>query len=768
MWLIDVPTTSPFIGREAGSRWGVFRVNVASVIVVALAVGCSGESKQNPSSDREDATDTSEHDAGAEIDDTDAAIGSDREDSTNTGEDDSTSNPSSDDEADDSTGRDSSGEAPQSEYAGADPNQLPQEQLFECTEGRASSPSRLRRIGRAEWLRNQGGAEGGSGWQNPFDHRQDDQYRSYSSDETIDTSVLDLSLDLIDLPGGGWEATWPSDRGRRRELLRQDDALGPMLGSAQPTDEELRYFLRSFLEHGALFRPPTDYELDHLQEFASRVLEEESSVDERPESISRIAAAAWMTTGTLFRRELGDGSPDDDGRVKLSPWEQAQQLSYAIGGRAPGAAAHHADGESSAGTYGHYADIADAARDGSVDGPDVVRGFIDAHVSGSDPGNADDVDSAADDYAPGRRDLIGVSDDRRRSRRGEYWVGAGIQEFFRDWLQYGDLSAVFKDTPEATSRYEGAGLSIGPAFGNTLHGYYGHEPRLNEQLDDMIARIVDSDRQVLRQLLTSREYYVASSLPASLTRPADPEAYDDYFSEQGYTSWKSLIEVNRVYGLDEDVAPNRSARWVSLPEDERAGVLTHPAWLIAHGGNFEDDASLVERGKWVRENLLCQSVPPLSLVTVAAQLAESDPDISARERVAAATNNAECLGCHALMNPLGEAFEIYNHAGFLRESDHGSPPDGSAELTNLPGGLNGSYVDAIEMLEAFADSAHVEQCFVRQVFRHFMGRAETRADACALSSMASAYADSDGSFKAMLEVLLTSDTFLYRHHEGTP
>ena len=45
-----------------------------------------------------------------------------------------------------------------------------------------------------------------------------------------------------------------------------------------------------------------------------------------------------------------------------------------------------------------------------------------------------------------------------------------------------------------------------------------------------------------------------------------------------------------------------------------------------------------------------------------------------RERIVEKTEAPECIGCHQLMNPLGYPFEIYNHAGFLRESDHGAAP----------------------------------------------------------------------------------------------
>jgi hypothetical protein len=41
--------------------------------------------------------------------------------------------------------------------------------------------------------------------------------------------------------------------------------------------------------------------------------------------------------------------------------------------------------------------------------------------------------------------------------------------------------------------------------------------------------------------------------------------------------------------------------------ENRKGILTHPAWLIAHSKNTHNDP--VVRGKWVREELLAGRVP---------------------------------------------------------------------------------------------------------------------------------------------------------------
>jgi hypothetical protein len=183
----------------------------------------------------------------------------------------------------------------------------------------------------------------------------------------------------------------------------------------------------------------------------------------------------------------------------------------------------------------------------------------------------------------------------------------------------------------------------------------------------------------------------------------------------------------------------------------------------------EDDASLVHRGKWVRERLFCQSVPGLELVMVQARLGARSGTLSARDRVVAATStgpdSATCMGCHTLMNPLGFPFEIYNHAGFVRQTDHGHAPDGSSTITNLRDPtLNVAITNAIDFTQKIANSAYAKRCFIRQAFRYFAGRDETMTDACTLAAMENAL--NSGTFLDMLGALVTSDTFLYRTVDG--
>ncbi len=285
---------------------------------------------------------------------------------------------------------------------------------------------------------------------------------------------------------------------------------------------------------------------------------------------------------------------------------------------------------------------------------------------------------------------------------------------------------------------------------------------------------------VFAELMTTTLYHLPSNLGTGSTTPCSSTA--DCTGDQscpntgfcsGSTSRKHVWK-QAVFGIRENVGLAREDRWVEMDPTRRMGVLTHPAWLAAHGANFEDDASMVQRGNWIRAKIFCQSFGTLDdvqglVAMLPAQPEETAMHRSARDRVYLATESpetegsAECFGCHQYMNSLGAPFELFNHAGFERESDHGAPPDGSTVVDNLPDpALNGTYATPFEFVQAIASSNYARRGFVRHAFRFFMGRDEVLADGCTLVEMETALG-STGSYFAMLEALVRSETFVYRH-----
>ena len=65
-------------------------------------------------------------------------------------------------------------------------------------------------------------------------------------------------------------------------------------------------------------------------------------------------------------------------------------------------------------------------------------------------------------------------------------------------------------------------------------------------------------------------------------------------------------------------------------------------------------------------------------------------------------------------------------------------------------------------IDRLAKSPRVRQSIIRHAFRFFMGRNEMLSDSRTLMEADKAYVQSEGSFKAVVVSLLTSDSFLYR------
>lgn len=217
-----------------------------------------------------------------------------------------------------------------------------------------------------------------------------------------------------------------------------------------------------------------------------------------------------------------------------------------------------------------------------------------------------------------------------------------------------------------------------------------------------------------------------------------------------------------------------------FPIAHRKGILTHPAWLLAHSQNTETDP--VRRGRWIREKLLAGRVPDVP-ITVDAQIPE-DPHRTLRERLDSVTKQQECWKCHQHMNPLGLTFEIFDDFGRYRTQEslehpeniirkgngesvgnvyRTKPVDASGRLSGSGDpALDGEVQNAFELIDRLAKSDRVRQSMIRHAFRYFLGRNEMLSDSKTLIDADRAYLENGGSFRAVIVSLLTSDSFMYR------
>ncbi len=676
-----------------------------------------------------------------------------------------------------------------------DPNHLDPEGVFACeTPTVDASPARLRRVERREWTHAvvqsvDDPLIGSTARDNPFTTPDVLPYSTYARDVSVDPTTLDLYFLALPEAPASWEAADPwagaagYSRGHRLKGVYKNAELNCIHGDLTALTDEARSacidnYVDALLRRGTLARTPTVDEQTRLRELLVATLDaEKGDASKRRPSLHYVGQAAFLMVGALFRGELGEPLAGDAAdRRRLTADEMALALGHMLGSHPTGTpvptsvSALSTTNPDYEAELGRMSSLRAAADDGTIFEPSKIRELFAIYQGGQDAA---------------RPDLDHEENEANYPARGDFWIAEGMLQFFREWLDYEGASSSFKDTPGGTSEYDtpDTASATTSGFSNLQSGRYGHESTLVEQLDDTIARAVVESHQlgedVFRTLMTTRQW----RLPSTVVNTKGPPCANDDDCQPpdgcapnglcGTSIAKNTATTARVYGV-EIVEESLAGRWVELPDDQRRGVLTHPAWLAAHGGNFEDDASAVHRGRWIRERLFCETVPGLELVSVEAKLVPSDPSLSARARLVTSVedpstnpDSATCMGCHLLMNPLGYPFEIYNHAGFLRAFDHGPmgtpvAPSGASTITLAPeSSLQGDVSSALDFAEVLADSRSARRCFIRHAFRYFMGRNETEGDACALAAM-EASLDATGSFFRMVETLAASDVFQLR------
>jgi len=357
-----------------------------------------------------------------------------------------------------------------------------------------------------------------------------------------------------------------------------------------------------------------------------------------------------------------------------------------------------------------------------------------------------------------------------------------VLQFFREYFDY-DRGATICKTRESVVG-QGAHFESHPGVMNSMIA----------NTDALIELILREDKDVLKELLTTNRliyqpytsrgktgrgmatdcaYFINRKKPFVAIKTynaATVKKGEEEKEQHEVTYWNQLHHILpnpaqpfyvRQSPFDNGPSPpavDALKAITTVDTNERLGILTHPVWLVAHSDAMDNHA--ISRGRWIRERLLGDAVPDIP-ITVDAKLPD-EPHSTLRHRMRV-TREKECWRCHQKMDPLGLPFEMYNHLGMLRSEDQGKPADTTGEIT-LSGDptLDGPVKDPLEMIQKLAASERVKQVFVRHVFRFWMGRNETLNDAPILQDAYQAYRDSQGSMKALLTSLLTSDAFLYR------
>lgn len=226
-----------------------------------------------------------------------------------------------------------------------------------------------------------------------------------------------------------------------------------------------------------------------------------------------------------------------------------------------------------------------------------------------------------------------------------------------------------------------------------------------------------------------------------------------------FTATHSVInsQLAEFYGISGGPQTDAFER-VELDPQRAAGILSQGSILAVTGK--PNQSSPVHRGKFIRERLLCQILPPPPNNVVATP-PEVDPSLTTRERYSEHSKNPACAGCHIKMDPIGFGFEHYDGIGLWRDKENGLPIDDTGELVDTRN-IDGAFHGVVDLGKKLAESEEARQCVATQWFRYGYGRAEGADDYCAMQQLQVAFAEKEFNVKELLVALTQTDAFRYR------
>ena len=192
---------------------------------------------------------------------------------------------------------------------------------------------------------------------------------------------------------------------------------------------------------------------------------------------------------------------------------------------------------------------------------------------------------------------------------------------------------------------------------------------------------------------------------------------------------------------------------VQLPPNTRAhGILGDGSVLTRHA--LADRSSPVQRGKLVRERLLCEELTPPPNVDT--NLPPPMGTVTTRERYEVHSQNPFCKGCHSRIDPIGFSFEHFDGFGRKRDQENGVAIDATGVLAGTDDG--DIALDGLDSLSSYlSTSPQVTQCLARYVSYNAYG-----LDHCSEASITAELAASNGSLKSIVMAVIHAPQFTTR------
>lgn len=234
--------------------------------------------------------------------------------------------------------------------------------------------------------------------------------------------------------------------------------------------------------------------------------------------------------------------------------------------------------------------------------------------------------------------------------------------------------------------------------------------------------------------------------------------------QPGYTMLDATL--SQFYGIGNVTGDD----FTKVITNQRGGILSFGAIMAANAST--EESSPIKRGVFVREQLMCDPLPPLPR-DVNIPNPDLDPTKPIRERFEAHSINPNCWACHKYFDDIGFAMESYDASGQFRDQEVMYDLDTHEVIDYLDILTQGKVIDVDAQDEHYFDdlsglssimaqSDSTKSCMTTQYYRYVMGYTISQADSCAITNLNKTFVDSEFDIQSLLIGITQLDSFSLR------
>ncbi|MDQ6677297.1 MAG: DUF1592 domain-containing protein, partial [Acidobacteriota bacterium] len=204
-------------------------------------------------------------------------------------------------------------------------------------------------------------------------------------------------------------------------------------------------------------------------------------------------------------------------------------------------------------------------------------------------------------------------------------------------------------------------------------------------------------------------------------------------------------------------------RRVSLKDPNRGGLLGQGSILTVT--SYPNRTSVVQRGKWVLENLLGSSPPPPPPDIPALEAhAKDGVQLTMRQQMEQHRANPTCAGCHSRMDPIGFSLENYDGIGAWRSKDGGNAIDATGKLPD------GTVFEGPKGLKNLLTTSYKDQfvtTFTEKLMTYALGRGLEYFDEPAVRAVIRDASAQNTTIPALIHSIVANPQFQTRRTKET-